>query len=172
VSYGYHQVAHCGTQIVSGVPVQISLQVTKELSSLTDPDTSPNSASILSQVSLACEVYGWVVQLSRIQSCVPAQILLHVTNELAALMVPEARLNFWSRLSQVSPGTERYSDLQAVIGVEVPVVTVMEQSSAGMQIGVFSQMSLQLRKEFEARISPPAKSYNVSIEPQVSPFFE
>ena len=37
-----------GTQTMSGVPAQISSQVTKELSCLTSPDTSANLDSILS----------------------------------------------------------------------------------------------------------------------------
>ena len=166
-------------QIVSGVPVQISSQVTKGLSCLTDPDTRPCLDSILSlysrvsvsrgchslgdrsetyQVSFSCEMYVSVVQPPEgIQSGVPAQISVHVTNELALLMEPGVRLNFLSRVSQVSLATEVYVDLHSIVVGSV-VGGMVEHSSAGMQIGVFSQISVQVRKVFAERIEPWSNS--------------
>ena len=107
------------------------------------------------QVSFSCEMYVSVVQPPEgIQSGVPAQISVHVTNELALLILPGARLNFLSRVSQVSLATEEYVDLHSIVAGSGSA----EQSSLGMQIGVFSQISLQVRKVFAERIEPWSNS--------------
>src|SRR5258706_14420807 len=81
-------------------------------------------------------------------------------------MVPEARWNFSSRLSQVSLSTELYVDLHSV------VAGVVEQSSSGVQIGVVSQISLLVSMVFAAWIARWSIPYSSSFELEVSPLFD